>query len=289
MPGTRTHIATRFWRRTDGCEDSWLEPARNPFDSGVQPLVRSTGGGSRAAKGMSVARRAPLSPAALSAIRTHIRRAVRVRRPETDANMAARWVRSHDLGVGYALLMVLSVVVVFARPHGAAANVVLRSSTNLHNLRAQPILVLVLSAFVLSSPWSLWILPLLVWGYGSAQRWLGRTATLLVGLLGHVFATVFVAVLLTAGLAHHQLSRSITRQPDVGVSYGLAAVLGLLVFRLPAGRRRRVAVAGTLLLIALLVAARTFTDLGHLVAWWIGLCIGFVGSRAAAAGQCPAE
>lgn len=188
------------------------------------------------------------------------------------------WTRCRDLAVGYAVLVFLSVGLVFTQPHSAAANVVLLSSTNLHNLRSQPLLVLVLSAFVLSSPWSLWILLPLVWAYGAAQRWLGRTATVLVALMGHALSTVFVAVLLTAGIAHHQLSRSIAREPDVGVSYGLAAVLGLLIFRLPA-RRLHVAGAGTTLLVAVLLLARTFTDLGHLLAWTIGICIGLVGSR----------
>jgi hypothetical protein len=192
-------------------------------------------------------------------------------------------VQSRDLALGYAAVVVTSVVVVFSRPHGEAARVVLDSSTNLHNLRADPILVLLLSAFVVSSPWSLWVLPVLVWAYGAAQRWLGRTATVLVALFGHVFSTVFVGVLLTAGIAHHQLSRRVAREPDVGVSYGLATVLGLLTYRLPPRHRHRVVALGTVALVGMVAVSQTFTDLGHLVAWGIGLSMGFVGSRFPAA------
>jgi hypothetical protein len=201
----------------------------------------------------------------------------------TSARDLWRWLRGCDVAAGYALLLVASGVVVFTRPQSAAAKAVLDSSTNLQNLRSEPILVLLLSAFVVSSPWSLWILPLLVWTYAAAQRWLGRAATVLVAMFGHVFATVFVGVLLTAGIAHHQLSRSLAREPDVGVSYGLAAVLGLLLYRVPAPWRRRLAATGTVALIALVVLSQTFTDLGHLVAWGIGLTMGYVGSRVAAA------
>jgi hypothetical protein len=186
-----------------------------------------------------------------------------------------------DLAVGYAALVVLSAVVVFTQPRGDASQAVLDSSTNLHNLQTQPLLVLLLSAFVVSSPWSLWVLPVLVWAYGTAQQWLGRRATVLVALFGHVFATVFVAVMLTAGIAHHQLSRDLAREPDVGVSYGLAAVLGLLVHRLPPRRRHRVVPAVTVVLLVLVGVSQTLTDLGHLVAWCIGLTMGFVGTRLA--------
>lgn len=191
--------------------------------------------------------------------------------------------RGRDLAVGYAVVLVASVVVVFTQPRGAAADLVLSSSTNLENLRSHPILVLLVSAFVLSSPWGLWILPFLMWAYSAGQRWLGRGATVLVALFGHVFATVFVGVLLTAGIAHHQFSRGLAQEPDVGVSYGLAAVLGVLLFRLPPRRRQLVAGGGTAVLLGLVVVSQTFTDLGHLVAWGIGLAMGLVGSRIAAA------
>jgi hypothetical protein len=190
-----------------------------------------------------------------------------------------RELRRHDVGVAYALLVLVVALAVFTQPHGAAARAVLDSSTNLHNLRTQPLSVLLLSAFVLESPWSLWVLPVLVVVFGAAQRWVGRVATVLVAVMGHVFATVFVALVVNAGIAHHQLSRRVVDEPDVGVSYGLAALAGLLAFRLPARWRVRVVLAATAVLLVVLALSQTFTDLGHLVAWSIGVATGLVGAR----------
>jgi hypothetical protein len=193
--------------------------------------------------------------------------------------------RDRDLAVGYALVVVASAIIVFAQPNGSAATAVLNSSTNLHNLRTEPIFVLFVSAFVISSLWGLLLLPVLVGVFGAAQRWLGRAATVLVAVFGHVFATVFVGVLLNAGIANHQLNRNLARQPDVGSSYALASLAGLLVFRLPPATRRIATLTATAALIGLVVVSETFTDLGHLVAWGIGLAMGFVGTRLAAAAR----
>ena len=197
------------------------------------------------------------------------------------------FVRDRDLAFGYALVLVVLAVVVFTQPAGESSRLVLAASSNLANLRTQPLVALLLSAFVVSSPWGLWLLPFVVWAYASAQRWLGRTSTLLVAAFGHVFATVLVALLLSAGITHQVLSRSLAREPDVGVSYGLAAVGGLLLFRLAPGRRWRMGAFVTLALTAIMAGSRTFTDLGHLIGWGIGVSIGFVGVRLAAAGDAP--
>lgn len=201
-------------------------------------------------------------------------------RPPRGRPSVSAALRGRDIGVVYAVLVLAVAVVVFLQTHRDSSRIVLDSSTNLANLRDRPLLVLVLSGFVVTSPYGLWILPLLMWGYGRCQRWLGRTATLLVAVFGHIFATVFVAVLLTAGIAHHQLDGSLAREPDVGVSYGLAAVLGVLTCRLPRRRRWIWTVAGTLVVGLQLIRTETFTDLGHTVAWGIGLGIGGV-ARAA--------
>ena len=193
-----------------------------------------------------------------------------------------RWGR-YDVALAYTVILTLSTLTMFSQPHGLAGQVVLRSSTNLVNLRHQPLLVLGASAFVLSSPTELWaVLPLFAI-FAAAQRWVGRWSTVLVAVIGHVFATVFTATLLAAGIARHQLSRSLARQPDVGVSYALAALLGLLLYRLP-GRMRVVAgCVGTGLLVTVLVLSQTFTDLGHLIAWCTGLAVGQVGTQIAEA------
>lgn len=185
--------------------------------------------------------------------------------------------------MAYALAVVVLAAVLELQPDRVHARLVLESSTNLVNLRDRPLLVLGASAFVLDSAASLWLVALLVVVYGAAQRWLGRTATVLTAVFGHVFATLFVAVLLTSGIAHHDLSRALARETDVGVSYGLAALLGLLTFRLTGRVRRWVQLGGVVWLAGVVLLQSDFTDLGHLVAWLIGLAIGAVGSAMAVA------
>jgi hypothetical protein len=186
-----------------------------------------------------------------------------------------RALAGRDLAVGYAVVVLVIAVAISALPAAHGHQLVLDSSTNLANLRQRPLFVLGLSAFVVATPAGLWVLAPLVVAYGAAQRWVGRLATLVVAVFGHVGATLFVAVLLATGIAHHQLDRSIAQQPDVGVSYGVAAVLGVLTARRPEHRLRWV-LAGTLLLVARLAVSDTFTDLGHLTAWTIGVAIGLV-------------
>ncbi len=205
------------------------------------------------------------------------------------ARLLGDYARGRDLAVGYGLVLLVLTVFLAVLPDRVHDHLVLRSSTNLANLRDDPLVVLFVSAFVLPSSFSLWVLPLLVAGYGATQRWLGRTATLLVALFGHVFATVFVAVLLAAGIAHHQLDRSVAREPDVGASYGLAAVLAVLVYRLPPFLRRCLAVGGSVLLVGLVLVSETFTDLGHLTAWLIGLAMGEVGAAAGRSARRPSQ
>jgi hypothetical protein len=59
---------------------------------------------------------------------------------------------------------------------------------------------------------------------------------------------------------------------DIGVSYGLAGVAGVLTYRLPRRLRWPYAVALVGLFGYLLVDNDTFTDLGHFTAVLIGLC-----------------
>jgi hypothetical protein len=183
--------------------------------------------------------------------------------------------RGADLGWAYAGVVVAVAVAVRILPGSGPGQLVRDTSTNLANLRDTPLLVLSASAFVVSSLWGLWILVPLVVLFGAAQRWLGRAGTVIVAVIGHVGATLFVAVLLVAGLHHGRLDPSVVRADDVGVSAGLLAarvpprprpwyVLGLLA-----------AAAGPLLV------DPTYTGLGHTTAVLLGLAFAVLVGRAA--------
>lgn len=188
-------------------------------------------------------------------------------------------VRSRDVAVLYGAAVVATSSVLLLLPDAAADAVVLRSSTNLVNLRLHPPFVLVASAFVEPGPFELLLVVPLVWALGELQRRLGRAVVLVTAVLGHVGATLVVSTVLLAGITHGRVALSDVATADVGVSYVLVTSLGVLTAWAPR-RRAAVAAGGTVALVAALVAGRTFTDLGHLAGWLVGLGLALVVDRA---------
>ena len=186
-----------------------------------------------------------------------------------------------DLAWAYVAVVLVVAVVVRVLPGTRTQDLVLESSTNLDNLRHTPLLVLGASAFVVSSLWGLWILVPLVVAFAAAQRWLGRAATVIVAVLGHVGATLFVAVLLAAGINDGLIDADVARAPDVGVSYGLAAVAGLLVARVPRRRRPWYALGLLAFAVAPLLADPDFTGIGHVTAVLLGFALAVLVNQAA--------
>ena len=178
-----------------------------------------------------------------------------------------------DVAVVYAVLVVVISVVVATQPPLLLRDVVQTSSTNLVNLRQRPLSVLFASAFVISPVFGLWIVVPMVVAYGELQRWLGRASLFVVAVLGHVGATLFVATMEITQLAKGRVGFSIAVSPDVGVSYGLAAVAGVLVVRVAGTWRRRYVIASLIVIVGQLLILRNFTGLGHLTAWLIGLAV----------------
>ena len=158
-------------------------------------------------------------------------------------------------------------------------SLVAHASTNLANLRSHPAHVLVDSAFFVSAPADLVALPVLVVVYAIAQRELGRAATLVSIAVGHVLATLCVAVLLATGIFHGFLDPSVATVVDVGFSYGLACVMGVLRASVPR-RYRAPYVIGLVALWSwpvllgspmLRLTVTSFTDVGHTLALFTGL------------------
>ncbi len=187
----------------------------------------------------------------------------------------------HDVAVAYAAVVLVAAVIVAVEPAAAAHRVVQQSSTNLVNLRSHPLMVLVVSAFVVSPAWGLVILVPLVAAYGALQAWLGRVSAVVIGVVGHVGATLFVAVLEVTALTRNRVGFAVVRDADVGVSYGLATVVGLLAARVPVAWRRRYLAGSAVVMAVQLVLVQGFTALGHLVAWVVGLGLAVPVHRAA--------
>jgi hypothetical protein len=151
--------------------------------------------------------------------------------------------------------------------------VIRHASTNLHNLSHGRVGTLFASAFVVDAgPIYLW-LPGLVCLMAIAELLWGSGRLTVAFALGHVGATVLVAVGLTAAVEWSWLPASVTRAVDVGMSYGAAAVLGSLTAAIP--RHWRPAWTGWWLAagIAVIVLGRDFTDVGHAVALVLGMVV----------------
>jgi hypothetical protein len=190
-----------------------------------------------------------------------------------------------DIAIVYTLLVLVVSIVVAVQPPAMLRDIVQTSSTNLVNLRQRPLTVLFVSPFVVSPVSGLWIIAPLLVAYGELQRWLGRASVIIVGVLGHVGATLFVATMEVTQLAKGRVGFSIADSPDVGVSYGLAAVAGLLVARVPSPWRRRYLIASLIVIVGQFILFHNFTALGHLTAWLIGLAMAVLVSYAIRTGR----
>jgi len=203
-----------------------------------------------------------------------------VRRALADA---ARTVRRADLAIAYcAVVTGLTVVLNVIDPEDKQ-RIIAETSSNLDNLRDHPVQSLLASAFVVPRPIGLVLVALLLVVLAYAQRFIGRAGALVVGLSGHIGATIIVATALESGIFHDLVDPSVRTATDVGVSYVLACSMGFLTLFVP-GRRRWMWCAG-LALYWLLPGAisRTFTDAGHAAALSIGWLMAFVSWRAVVA------
>jgi hypothetical protein len=108
---------------------------------------------------------------------------------------------------------------------------------------------------------------------GVAERWLGIAATVITFFIGHVGATLIVANGLVVALRTGNLARSEAHANDVGMSYGLFCLAGMLTWMMPP-RWRWWWIAG----LAATAGATTMivgvpTGVGHVTATLIGFAV----------------
>ncbi|AOR37257.1 hypothetical protein BFF78_23270 [Streptomyces fodineus] len=144
-------------------------------------------------------------------------------------------------------------------------------STNIHELSHNPVRVLVASAmWIDSGRWLPYVLLYSVF-HAQAERWLGTPRWLAVCALAHVLATLIsegaLLVAIQGGVAHHSAVNTL----DIGVSYALAGVIGVLTYRIAPPWRYAYLLVVLILFGLPLAEGPTFTDLGHFVSVLIGL------------------
>jgi hypothetical protein len=171
------------------------------------------------------------------------------------------------------VLAAVSLGLTWLGPH-AREVVVSRMSTNLHNLSRGRLSTLVGSAFVDDGGDVYLWLPGLVCLLALGELiWRGR-GLVITFAVGHIGATLIVAVGLVVALKAGWLPFSIARASDVGVSYGAVCVLGALTASIPS--RWQPAWVGWWLGIALMAASGAdFTAVGHVLALLLGIALSF--------------
>ncbi|SHF94015.1 hypothetical protein SAMN05444320_105555 [Streptoalloteichus hindustanus] len=168
-------------------------------------------------------------------------------------------------------------VVLANLPERVQERLLVRRSTNLHQLAHHPIRVLVTSAFWISpSVVLVWLglaqfLLLFLVFLGPVERWLGTLRWLAVVVTGHAGGTLASQGLLALRISLGQESHALVFDVDVGASYGVAAAAGVLVWRLARPWSARYALTVTGLLVLALLVNRTYDDVGHLAAFLLGV------------------
>jgi len=149
--------------------------------------------------------------------------------------------------------------------------VLLHRSTNLHHLATDPLRVLFSSLMWIDGVW--W------WPYLIAfciflvptERWLGSLRWLAVGLLAHVIATYVGEGVLYWAVSRSNVSPKLINASDVGVSYFVAGIMGVLTYHI-VRPWRWVYCAIMIATFAIMMAFDPdFTAIGHFCAVMVGL------------------
>ena len=171
----------------------------------------------------------------------------------------------------YLFVLVITTWVLQTSSNSTANVLLLERSTNLYQLTQNPVKVLVTSAFWVGGPVDLLVFVFLFTIFAArVERWLGTARTATIFFTGHVGATLIVALWLWGSLSFTVVKSSLTTAQDVGASYGLAALVGVLTYAIV--RRLRWFYVGALFFLASLAIKiqPDFTSWGHLVALGIG-------------------
>lgn len=176
-----------------------------------------------------------------------------------------------DAPLTFAWLLVLLVTTRLQRKAGrkASRRIQRQNSTNLRRLRTEPQRVLTTSLFWLDDARWWPYVPVFAGVVAPAERRLRWRRWLLVGLGAHIVGTYIGQAYLRLLIRHGRAPQRLENARDVGVSYFVLGVAGALTgyTRNP----RRTQIPATLALAANTAVRPTFTEVGHLTAFVVGL------------------
>ncbi|ORA22233.1 hypothetical protein BST12_10255 [Mycobacterium angelicum] len=153
--------------------------------------------------------------------------------------------------------------------------VLLHRSTNIHALATDPLGVLFSSLLWIDGRSLEPYLLLFTLFLAPAEQWLGHLRWLTVGLTSHIVATYASEGLLYLAIELHDASERFVRAHDIGVSYFLVGVMGVLTYHI-ARPWRWIYLAVLFIVFGFPVIAMdrielSFTAIGHFAALLIGL------------------
>ncbi|MFE2128977.1 rhomboid-like protein [Streptomyces amritsarensis] len=182
------------------------------------------------------------------------------------------WIRSSPGTHIWLLIIAVTSIIVAIAPDQLDRVLLHRNSSNIHQLVQHPVRALISSAFWIANPASLALYVVLFEVFHApVERWLGTLRWLVIVATAHVVATLISQKVLLTAIEDHRAPRSMTHVVDIGVSYGLAASIGVLTYRLP-NPWRWIYLAGVIAFFGIpVVTGGTFTDLGHAIALAVGL------------------
>ncbi|WP_055490531.1 rhomboid-like protein [Streptomyces sp. TP-A0356] len=144
-------------------------------------------------------------------------------------------------------------------------------STNIHELSANPLRVFITSAMWMDGGrWPPYAVLYTVF-HAQAERWLGTVRWFAVCVAAHVLATLASEGALLQAVRDGVAPPSALNALDIGVSYALAGIVGVLTYRIAAPWCYAYLTVVVLVYALPLATAPTFTEFGHFVAVLIGL------------------
>ncbi|MFE3990565.1 rhomboid-like protein [Streptomyces goshikiensis] len=196
-----------------------------------------------------------------------------IEHPEPELSRPLRsWIRSSPGTHLWLLIIALTSVIVAIAPDQLDHVLLHRNSSNLHELTRHPIRSLISSAFWIENPASLALYAALFeFFHAPVERWLGTLRWFVIVATAHITATLVSQRVVLSAIRDHRAPRSMVHVVDIGVSYGLAAAVGVLTYRLP-HPWRWFYLAGVVAFFGIpLLTGANFTDLGHAIALAVGL------------------
>jgi rhomboid family protein len=173
----------------------------------------------------------------------------------------------------YAVVLIGVTTTLSALGPAVQGRVIEHASTNLHNLSHGHVATLLTSAFVVDAgPVYEW-LPGLVCLLGLAELLWSSKYLVIAFAVGHIGATILVAVWLTTAVELAWLPAEVSRAADVGMSYGAVGVLGAFTCALERSWRPFWVGWSLATAVAAVATGEDFTYTGHAVALVLGMWV----------------